>query len=50
MLIEGTDGPDNLNGTASDDLIVGKKGDDSMFGFGGADLFTYNAGHVRWQK
>jgi Ca2+-binding RTX toxin-like protein len=43
MLIQGTDGPDNLTGLDSDDVIVGKKGDD--FRHGGADLFTFYGGH-----
>jgi Ca2+-binding RTX toxin-like protein len=46
MLIQGTDGPDNLTDFDSDDVIVGKKGDDFLFGMGGADLFPFYAGHA----
>ncbi|MBY3425447.1 hypothetical protein HFN86_35625 [Rhizobium laguerreae] len=40
----GTDGNDNLYGTARNDGFEGKEGDDQLFGAGGSDVYRYSKG------
>jgi hypothetical protein len=42
--IVGTDGPDDLRGSARDDLLRGGDGDDNLQGFDGNDLLVAGAG------
>lgn len=46
-LIEGTDGVDDITGTAGDDLIVGKAGHDTLNGADGDDVIDGGAGEDR---
>ncbi|WP_158682028.1 beta strand repeat-containing protein [Methylobacterium radiotolerans] len=39
--LRGTDGPDNINGFETDDIIAGGMGDDNLSGRGGADIFVF---------
>ncbi|MGL4310539.1 MAG: SdrD B-like domain-containing protein [Paracoccaceae bacterium] len=43
-LIEGTPGPDLLNGTSAADMIIGRAGADTLNGYGGNDLLDGRAG------